>query len=64
MQEGNCWAWRGGGMCPVFPTPGSAPGGVSMARGHCSAYLRPELTSYPDFHRMRILLSYVMYCFC
>ena len=26
VQEGNCWAWRGGGgLCPVFPTPGSAP---------------------------------------
>ena len=24
MQEGNYWTWRGG-MCPVFPTPGSAP---------------------------------------
>ena len=25
MQEGNCWAWGGGGggVCPVFPTPGS-----------------------------------------
>ena len=26
VQEGNYWTWRGGGMCPVFPTPGSAPG--------------------------------------
>ena len=24
VQGGNYWSW-GGGMCPVFPTPGSAP---------------------------------------
>ena len=52
VQGGNCWAWREGGMCPVFPTPGSAPDNT------CTTYCKRDFLLYVEL--FIILLMYFL----